>query len=125
MNYLKFQNGFRKKILIWNRDKCHLISSVESTLLFCLAWYWNKAMVRRKVKLVNSRWLKGHQLLACLTLLFQQIVKLQKTVTKKETNMVANEKPKWKNAGLELTKLVSKEKESDSNTESASSKDDS
>ena len=38
---------------------------------------------------------------------------------------MANEKPKWKNAGLELTKLVSKEKESDGNTESASSKDDS
>ena len=82
-------------------------------------------MARRKVKLVNSCWLKGHQLLACLTILFQQIVKLQKTVTKKKTNMVANEKPKWQNAGLELTKLISKEKESDDNTESASSKDDS
>ena len=76
-------------------------------------------MARRKVKLVNSCWLKGHQLLACLTILFQQIVKLQKT------NMVANEKPKWQNAGLELTKLISKEKESDDNTESASNKDDS
>ena len=37
--------------------------------------------------------------------------------------MVANEKPKQKNTGLNLAKLVLKEKESDDNIESASSKD--
>ena len=68
-----------------------------------------------------SHWLKDCQLLACMTLLFQQIVKLQKTVIKKPW-YGGKWNTKTKEYCIEINKACFKRKKSGNNVKSASNK---